>query len=87
MPKVKPSESSNATHYYHDLNHDYFSSHFEELVKNHGGKWIVLSKGDLIAICEGSELNHRIDEAEKKFPRDIPFAAPIPREEDIECLL
>jgi hypothetical protein len=87
MTNKKQSEQKQATTYYHDPNHDYFSSHFEELVKKHGGKWVVLAKGHLIAICEGSELNHWLDEVEKKFPQEVPFATPIPREDDIECIL
>ena len=87
MAHSRASKKIKTTLYYHNPNHDYFSSHFEELVKNHGGKWIVLAKGHLIAICQGGELNHWLDEAEKKFPQEIPFATPIPREDEIECLL
>jgi hypothetical protein len=87
MTNQKRSKQVHAANYYHDPNHDYFSSRFEELVQNHGGKWIVLAKGQLIAICEGSELDHWLAEAEKKFPQTVPFATPIPREDDIECLL
>jgi hypothetical protein len=85
-PKKHP-EKTHATNYYHDPNHDYFSNHFEELVQRHGGKWIVLAKGYPVAICEASELDHWLNEAEKKFPQEVPFATPIPREDDIECIL
>ncbi len=87
MTRKKYSKQTHATTYYHDPNHDYFSSHFEELVQRHGGKWIVLAKGHPVAICEASELDHWLDEAEKKFPQEVPFATPIPREDDIECVL
>ena len=88
MARRKSSKKSKTkTQYYHDPNHDYFSSHFEELVDNHGGKWIVLAKGQLIAICEGNEIHRWLDEAERKFPKEVPFATPIPRPEDIECIL
>ena len=82
MARRKSSKApKTTTQYYHDPNHDYFSSHFEELVTKHGGKWVVLAKGELIAICEGSEIHHWLDNARSKFPNEIPFASPIPRYE------
>jgi hypothetical protein len=87
MADRKSTRQVKATQYYHDPNHDYFSSHFEELVNNHGGKWIILAKGHLIAICEGGGLNRGLDEAEKRYPESVPFATPIPRAEDIEGIL
>lgn len=73
--------------YYYEPNHAYFSEHLEELVIKHGGKWIVLIKGELISICEGHEITKYLALAREKYPGEVPFASPIPREDEIECIL
>jgi hypothetical protein len=70
---------------YYDPNHEYFTEHFEELVDDHGGKWLVLEEGKLVAICEGSETHQYTEQIRQRG--HVPFATPIPRPEEIECLL
>jgi len=71
--------------YYYDPNDAYFTEHFEELVDHHGGQWIVMAEGEVVAICEGYEIHQYTDQIRARGI--VPFAAPIPRPEEIECLL
>lgn len=70
---------------YYDPNHEYFTEHFEELVDNHGGQWIVLAEGELVAICEDDEVLGYVEEVRRRGL--VPFMSQIPRPEEIECLL
>jgi hypothetical protein len=72
---------------YENKNDAYFAKHFEELVNDHGGKWIVLVNGEKIAICSKYELSKILEKARKQFPNQTPFAAPIPRKEELQCIL
>jgi len=83
-PSPDHSQRSEKTQY-DNPNDAYFGSHFEELVDNYGGKWIVMAEGEVVAICEGHEMPHYADQIRKRGI--TPFAAPIPRPEEIECLL
>lgn len=89
MAKNKPKKPNigKKGEYYSEPNHDYFSEHFEELVLNHGGKWIVLIKGELISICHEDEITKYLALAREKYPGEVPFASPIPKKEEIECIL
>lgn len=87
VTKKKNKKKEEKGEYYYDPNDAYFSKHFEELVIKHGGKWIVLIKGNLISICEENEITKYLALAREKYPGKIPFASPIPREEEIECIL
>lgn len=85
--KKKNEKEKEKKEYYYDPNDAYFSKHFEELVTKHGGKWIVLIKGELISICEENEITKYLVLAREKYPGEVPFASPIPREDEIECIL
>jgi hypothetical protein len=78
-------ETTPEKQYYHDPNDAYYTEHFEELVDNHGGKWIVMADGEVVAICYAHEMDPYIDQIRARGI--VPFAAPIPRPEEIECLL
>jgi hypothetical protein len=71
--------------YYSNPNHDYFTEHFEELVDHHGGKYLVMADGEVVAICYGHEMDPYVDQIRERGI--VPFIAPIPRPEEIECLL
>ena len=68
-------------------NDEYFTEHFEELVAEHGGEWIVITEGDLVGIGPKYAVREMLKEARKRFPGKIPLASPIPKEEEIECVL
>ena len=68
-------------------NDEYFSKHFEKLVDKHGGKWIVIVDGKKFAIGYKYELSKMLKKARKKYPGKTPLAAPIPREEELQCIL
>ena len=70
-----------------DPNDRYFRKHFAHLVGEHGGKWVVLSEGELIGIGGRKDVPRLIQRAKKKHPRSIPFASPIPARRELECLL
>ena len=72
---------------YRDVDHAYFRKNFSRLVREHGGEWIVLAKGNLIGIGKKNKLNDLILRARSKYPDGIPFIAPIPTKEEIECVL
>ncbi|MCD6220438.1 hypothetical protein J7K43_08665 [Candidatus Calescamantes bacterium] len=72
---------------YENKNDAYFSAHFEELVNKHGGKWIVIAGGEEIAIGNKHELSQMLKKARKKYPNETPLAAPIPRKEELQCIL
>jgi hypothetical protein len=70
-----------------DPNERYFRTHFARLVKEHGGKWIVLANGELVGIGREKDVDRLMAEARDRHPETIPFAAPIPVERDLQCLL
>jgi len=72
---------------YKSKNDAYFSKHFETLVNEHGGKWIIIVKGKKIAICPKHELSQRLKKARERYPDETPLAAPIPRKEELQCIL
>ncbi len=71
----------------HDANHRYFTIHFASLVRKHGGKWIVLAEGKLIGIGGSADIPALMEKARAAAPSTIPFLAPIPTPEDLECVL
>ena len=71
----------------HNKNDAYFSAHFEELVNKHGGEWVVIAKGKKVAIGHKYELHEMLKKAREKYPDAIPLAAPIPRKEELQCIL
>jgi hypothetical protein len=73
--------------YYHDPNDTYFTKHLEKLVKAHGGKWVVIAGGHLIGVGHEEELKRLAALARKRYPKDVPLMAPIPRREELECIL
>ena len=72
---------------YKNLNDKYFTDHFEELVENHGGEWIVIAGGKEIGIGPRHKLKYMLEIAKKKFPGEVCLVSPIPKEEEIECIL
>jgi hypothetical protein len=70
---------------YFDPNHEYFTEHFEELVDNHGGKWILLEEGKLVAICEEYEVHQYAEQIRQRG--HVPFLSPIPTPEEVKCFL
>ncbi len=70
-----------------DPNHQYFTDHFADLVEKYAGNWVVIAGGEMIGICPKHQLSALIDQARQKYPDDIPLTAPIPKEEEIECIL
>ncbi len=73
--------------YYHEPNDTYFTKHLQKLVKAHGGKWVVIAGGRLIGVASEAELKKLTALARKRYPKDIPLIAPIPRKEELECIL
>ena len=70
-----------------DADHQYFASHFTRLVRKHGGQWIVLVDANLIGIANKNRLASLIKKARAEYPDRIPFIAPIPTKDEIECVL
>jgi len=70
-----------------DPNHACFTKHLQKLVKTHGGKWVVIAGGTLIGVASEAELKGLTAVARKRYPKDVPLISPIPRKEEIECIL
>jgi hypothetical protein len=47
----------------------------------------VIAGGSLIGVSDEAELKKLTALARKRYPKDIPLVAPIPRKEDLECIL
>lgn len=65
----------------------YFRKHFPRLVREHGGQWIVLAEGKLIGIGKKDKIPGLILKAQDSYPNSTPFIAPIPTEDELECVL
>lgn len=65
----------------------YFGRHLDRLVREHGGKWIVIVHGRKFAIVTKSRLSQAMKKVRKKYPGCVPFMSPIPRPAEIQCLL
>jgi len=48
---------------------------------------VVTAGGSLIGVAHEAELKKLTTVARKRFPKDIPLIAPIPRKEELECIL
>lgn len=70
-----------------DPDDNYFRKHFAQLVREHGGKWIVLAQGKLIGIGKKEKIPRLILKAQLNYPNSAPFIAPIPAEKELQCVL
>jgi hypothetical protein len=73
--------------YYQEPNDAYFRKHLQKLANAHAGKWVVIAGGRLIGVAREAELKKLTVLARKRYPKDIPLIAPIPRKEEVECIL
>ncbi|MBI5181909.1 MAG: hypothetical protein HZA06_03230 [Nitrospirae bacterium] len=72
---------------YREPNDAYFKKHLSAFVKEHGGEWVVIAGGQLIGFAPKTDISRLVEKAKKIFPEDIPLLSPIPREEELECIL
>jgi len=72
---------------YSDPDDRYFKTHFAQLVREHGGEWIVVAEGKLVGIGRKRNIRSLIRKAKSKHPDAIPLIAPIPTKEELECVL
>jgi len=72
---------------YKNPNDEYFGNHISEFVKKHGGEWVVIAGGELIGFIHKEGISKLVKKARRQFPEDIPLVSPIPREEELECIL
>ena len=72
---------------YHEPNDSYFKEHLTKFVKEHGGEWVVIAGGQLIGFSRKEGISELMKRARETFPDDIPLLSPIPREEELECIL
>jgi hypothetical protein len=47
----------------------------------------VIAGGSLIGVSHEAELKKLTALARKRYPKDISLVAPIPRKEELECIL
>ena len=72
---------------FYDPNDACFTRILEKLVKAHGGGWAVIAGGRLIGAGPESKLENLTAIARRRYPKDIPLITPIPRREELECIL
>ena len=72
---------------YSDPNDEYLGDQITEFVKKHGGKWAVIAGGEAIGFANKEDLSRLVKKARKRFPKETPLVSPIPREEELECIL
>jgi hypothetical protein len=72
---------------YSDRNDEYLSKHLSEFVESYGGKWVVIAGGEAVGFSDKEGLSRLIKKARRRFPKETPLISPIPREEELECIL
>lgn len=87
MATAKQKKTSRNKRLYPDPDDHYFRKHFARLVRQYGGQWIVLAEGKLIGIGTKRDISVLLRKAQTSYPNSIPFIAPIPSKEELECVL
>lgn len=72
---------------YADPNDACFRKHFKKLVAQHGGEWVVIAGGEIVAVGPEESVSEMRQKARDLHPDDTPLVSPIPTPEDIECIL
>jgi len=72
---------------YSDPNDEYLSKHLSGFVKRYGGKWVVIAGGEAVGFSDREGLSRLIKKARRRFPKETPLISPIPKEEELECIL
>jgi Family of unknown function (DUF5678) len=89
--EMTPTRRKNKNHtpqeFYSDPDDNYFKTHFAQLVRQHGGEWIVLADGKLVGVGKKKNIRSLVRKARAQHPNAIPFIAPIPTKEELECVL
>lgn len=70
-----------------DRDDEYLRKNFSELIKKHGGKWIVIVNGEKFAVVSKVRLADAMREVRKKYPRTPPLVSPIPTTHELQCIL
>ena len=68
-------------------NHRCFTQHFNRLVTRAGGQWVVIAGGKILRIGPKQALKRMVGEARRRYPEDTPLVAPIPTDQDLQCIL
>jgi len=68
-------------------NHRCFTKHFNRLVARSGGQWVVIVDGRIAQIGPKSRLPRMVKQATARHPDAIPLVAPIPTDQDLQCIL
>ncbi|MBW2154652.1 MAG: hypothetical protein JRH18_23700 [Deltaproteobacteria bacterium] len=64
---------------------DWYTAHFEELVKKYGGKAIAVVEGKIVAVADTEKEADQM--ARETHPDDAALVLSIPMEEELVCLL
>ena len=70
-----------------DKNDQYFGRNISRLVKEHGGKWIIIVHGRKFAIVSRARLVETVQKVRQKYPGCTPLVSAIPRPSELQCLL
>ena len=94
MPAAKPrnpkklhSSPASSNKVYYDADNDYFRKHLANLVREHGGEWVIIANGKLIGTGKKHQIGTLLSKARISHPQSTPFIAPIPTKDELECAL
>jgi len=68
-------------------NHRCFTRQFNRLVARAGGQWVVIAGGQVVRVGPKRTIKRMIQEAKARHPADTLLVAPIPTEQDLQCVL
>jgi hypothetical protein len=72
---------------YSDPNDEYLSKYLSGFVKRYGRNWVVIAGGEVVAFSDKEGLSRLIKKARRRFPKETRLISPIPREEEVDCIL
>ena len=68
-------------------NHRCFTKHFNRLVTQAGGQWVVIARGQVIEVGPKRSLKRMVKQAKARYPGETPLVAPIPTDQELQCIL
>ena len=51
------------------------------------GRWVVIAAGRIIRIGPKRSLKRMVKQAKTRYPDETPLVAPIPTDQDLQCIL
>ena len=68
-------------------NHLCFTRNFNRLVTRAAGQWVVIAGGQIVQIGPKRTLKRMVERVKAQHPDETPLVAPIPTDQDLQCIL